>query len=295
MTTPLVSVICLCHNQEKFVQEAISSVLTQTYGHIELIVVDDGSTDGSKQSVRDGIKNTKALFIDLEDNLGNCTAFNKGFSKCTGEYVIDLAADDMLLPNRIEEGIRDFNHSPESGVHFSDAFIMNENGQALRTHYQRGPDGSLQGIVPEGDVYEDLIKTYFICPPTMMVKREVLEHLGGYDETLTYEDFDFWIRSSRYFRYLFNKAPLVKKRMVKKSLGSAQFTFRSLHLQTTYTVCEKAFRLNRSPQEDQALIQRINYEIRQCVKTFNFSLIPKYTRLRKALYRRLSSPSSIDK
>ncbi len=277
---PLVSIICLCYNQKRFVASSIRSALSQTYVNIEVIVVDDASTDGSQQEIRETIGQKNVRFIALEKNIGNCAAFNRGFEVSQGEYIIDLAADDLLLPTRVELGVNDFtNAKGNSGVHFTDAFYINEEGKPLDTHYQRGADGKILKDVPAGNIYSELIQRYFICPPTMMIKKTVLDKLGGYDESLRYEDFDFWIRSSRDFEYLFNPAPLVKKREVKSSDSKAQFAFRSKHMNSTLAVCKKILDLNKSREEHKALISRCKYEMKQCVKTFNFGLLPKYRSL----------------
>lgn len=296
---PLVSVICLCYNHKKYVASAINSVLSQTYENIELIIVDDNSTDGSQNEITHIIADKKITFVALDQNIGNCAAFNKGLELCHGEYVIDLAADDMLMPMRVELGINDFlNASDKAGVHFSDAFLINEKGKPLDTHYARNADGQIIEQIPEGDIYMPLIHKYFICPPTMMMRKSILDELGGYDENLSYEDFDFWIRSSRRCEYIFNKAPLVKKRIIKGSHSTAQNSLLNTHQRSTYLVCKKIFNLNKYPEEYKFLIRRCFYEIRQCVRTLNFYLVPKYFKLikdSKAAYRRLSSPSSIDR
>ncbi len=293
---PLVSVICLCHNQKRFVVEAINSVWTQSYQKIELIVVDDGSTDGSKEEILQIIKGKEIQFIDIPVNIGNCAAFNQGFRASSGDFLIDLAADDILLPARVEVGINDFaNSSAKVGVHFSDAFMIGEQGEMIGTHYKRDQNGQIIEKVPSGNIYQELIKKYFISAPTMMIKRVVLEDLMGYDESLTYEDFDFWIRSSRNWEYLFNKAPLVKKRDVRHSHGKSQSKIKNQHLLSTFRVCEKIYELNETDQEDRALMRRCNLEIRQCIKTLNFGLIHQYRKLKRKTQRRLSSPSSIDK
>ena len=296
MSHPLISVICLCYNQQAFVGAAIRSVLSQTYAHVELIVVDDASTDNSQSAIREAIGNRDIRFIRLSENIGNCAAFNRGLEISTGAYVIDLAADDLLLPSRIETGVRDFSKaSDKAGVHFSDAFIINETGDVLRTHYRRDSHGQLAETVPSGNLYLDLVRKYFICPPTMMIRRRVLEALGGYDESLHYEDFDFWVRSSREFDYLFNKAPLVKKRIVRGSHGMSQSRLRNHHQESTLKVCKKIYSLNKSPEEDEALLWRCNYEIRQSLKTLNVGLVPKFKTLKKLVQRRLSSSSSMDR
>lgn len=296
--TPLVSVICLCYNQKKYVVDAINSVINQTYQNIELIIVDDGSTDGSQEEIRSAIKGLEINFIAIGENVGNCKAFNIGFSASSGNYIIDLAADDMLLPLRVEIGINDFvSANKKAGVHFTDAFNTNEEGRILNTHYERDQSGQISQSVPIGNIYSDLIQYYFISPTTMMTKRSVLEELSGYDENLKYEDFDFWVRSSRRYNYIFNKAPLVKKRIIESSHSKSQRQFFNSHQSSTFLVCQKVFDLNKTSDEYLSLIKRCKYEIRQCLLTLNFKLIPKYIELMKkskAAYRRLSSPSNID-
>src|SRR6478609_11745406 len=112
MQPPLVTIICLCYNQHRFVEEAIHSILNQSYRNIQVIVVDDASTDTSAQTIRDiVIKNPEIIFIPLQENLGNCKAFNRGLAEAQGEYIIDFAADDILLPNRIALGVEHFENT----------------------------------------------------------------------------------------------------------------------------------------------------------------------------------------
>ncbi|MEQ9404273.1 MAG: glycosyltransferase [Cyclobacteriaceae bacterium] len=278
MNQPLVSIICLSYNHSEFVAEAISSVLGQNYPNIELIVVDDGSSDDSRQVIEEYIKGTDSKFIVLEKNVGNCKAFNKGFRKSKGDFIIDLAADDVLLPDRVMEGISSFNKN-DIGVHFCNTVFIDINGNETGYHFEHNKDGKLMQEVPQGDVYIDLIERYFISPPTMMIRREVLEELDGYDETLLYEDFDFWIRSSRNWKYGYTDKVLVKKRILDNSHSKSQFQFRSSHQKSTLAVCQKIKALNRTVDENQALRRRCWYEIKQCIRQGNFSLIPYFMRL----------------
>ena len=274
---PLVSVICLCHNQGKYVAEAIESVWLQEHENVELIIVDDASSDSSREEILAKIEGTDTVFISLEENHGNCKAFNIGFKKSNGTFIIDLAADDYLLPNRISEGLKAF--SDGVGVDFSDAMLLDESGNYLRTHFRRSKTGSLLTSVPEGNIYQELIQRYFVSAPTMMIKREVLEQMGGYDEDLSYEDFDFWIRSSRNWAYNFTDQVLVKKRILQGSHSSKQFVFRSNYQKSTLTVCQKIKDLNNSKEEDSALRKRCWYEIRQCLRHGNWGLIPAFWKL----------------
>ncbi|MEP1095476.1 MAG: glycosyltransferase [Cyclobacteriaceae bacterium] len=281
MNRPLVSVVCLSHNHNEFVEESIQSVLDQDYENVELIVVDDASTDGTTSRIKRILQGTAIKFISLHENVGNCRAFNRGFQQSSGDYIIDLAADDVLLPNRITDGLKSFN-SDKIGVSFCDAHLTDRSGEILGTHFERTKDGILNEEVSDGDIYETLIHRYFISAPTMMIRRQVLEQLDGYDENLSYEDFDFWIRSSRNWYYSFTNEILVKKRLVKNSHASSQFRFLSKHQRSTLEVCKKIKKLNRSTEEDQALKKRCRYEIRQCLRQGNWRLIPAFLSLARS-------------
>jgi glycosyltransferase involved in cell wall biosynthesis len=276
MERPLVSVICLCYNHARFVEDAIHSVRSQTYRNIQFIIVDDASQDNSAEVISRVVNdNPEIIFISQKVNTGNCRAFNNGLSKAKGEFIIDLAADDILMPDRIEKGVEFFlNQSPNVGVLFSDAEWIDENGSHLYFHSKRFPHHT----IPTGDIYIHLIVKYFICSPTMMFRRSVIEYLGGYDETLAYEDFDFWIRSSRVFQYGYSPDVSVKKRVVEGSMSKTQFK-NSRQQWSTYAVCCKIMSLNRNPEEKRALGERIRYEIGVNLRMMNLSLVFQYLKL----------------
>lgn len=276
---PKVSVICTCFNHERYVIESLQSVLNQTYENYELIVVDDGSTDNSQAVVSEFVKQyPQIIFIPLLHNGGICKAFNAGYKVSTGDFIVDLAADDILLPDRLQKGVTSFNKlNDEYGVIFSDAEWVDAAGRHLYPHSKRFPHNT----IPQGDIYLHLIERYFICSPTMMFRRSVMEKLGGYDESLTYEDFDFWIRSSRHFKYFYDPSVLVKKRKLKDSLSGRQLKIWNKHNISTYRVCVKILELNKRMEEHKALHRRILYEIRQCIRTLDVGLAMKYIALLK--------------
>lgn len=276
---PLVSVICICFNHARFVKEALESVWSQTYEPIELIVVDDASTDNSVQVIKQLIVDQQAVkTVFLSENVGNCKAFNLALAQCSGKYVIDLAADDVLFPERIQRGVDTLARAGDAyGLHFSDAIWMNEEGKQQYLHSERFPHHT----VPTGDVYAVLIQKYFICPTSMMFTRELLTTTAGYDATLFYEDFDIQIRGSRYFKFCYSPEVLVKKRIVAGSLSQRQFIRRDRQRYSTYRVCEKILALNKNSREQQALHTRIAYQIRQCLTVADLGLAWKYLLLYK--------------
>jgi glycosyltransferase involved in cell wall biosynthesis len=283
---PLVSVVCLCHNQQDFVIEAIQSVMHQTYKPIEIIVVDDASTDNSANIIRSFCASHQSVkFVELTTNIGNRKAFNQAFALTKGEFIIDLAADDILLPTRVEEGVRALmNNGTSHGVHFSDAECVDKSLNRLWIHSGKI---SMKNI-PTGDVYKELISRYFVCAPTVMCRRSVLEALGGYDESLAFEDFDFWIRSSRLFKYCYSDQVLVKKRILPRSMSSSQYRFGSLQMRSIFVVCKKIFALNRDRNEMQALKKRVHYELRHAIRTLNARLVFDYWILLRQINKQIS-------
>lgn len=278
MDSPLVSVICLCYNHAPYLRESVESVLFQDYHPVELIVVDDCSTDNSREIISRLAEEHQGIrTIFSRENSGNCRAFNTAFRESRGKYIIDLAADDVLIPGRIRRGVECLENAGETfGVHFTDAEYIDEKSAFLRYHYKRDRLGKLLEMVPQGDIYRDLLTRYFICAPSMMMRRSMLEELDGYDENLAYEDFDFWVRSSRNYKYCFTEEPLVKKRVLQGSLSSRQYVPGSPILASTYNVCLKAEKLNRNRQEHHALARRAAYEGRQAIFSGNFALAIKF-------------------
>ena len=281
---PLVSVICLCYNHSRFVSEALFSVVNQTYPHIELIVVDDASTDNSISYIQLFVEeHPHVKFILNETNLGNCRSFNLALSMATGKYIIDLAADDVLLDTRIEKQVNCFESlSPEYGVIFSNAMYINEQSILISPHYPVDKKGSTKRNIPTGDIYRQILENYFICTPTMMIHKKVLDELGGYAEELSYEDFDFWVRSARTYKYFYQDEILTLKRKVEGSLSSKFYQrYQNKHLASTLKVCHKAFKLNRNTSENIALSSNIRYHLRQSFYTQNFDLVFQFASLLK--------------
>jgi glycosyltransferase involved in cell wall biosynthesis len=271
------TVICLCHNQAPFVKEALESVALQTVANkIQLIIVDDASTDESKSAIVALLPKLKrnlaeVEFIHLALNVGNCKAFNKALAFAKGKYIIDLAADDVLYDNRVEAGMMAFENSGEKvGVHFCDVLLIDESGKSLGCHYKRNAAGGLIKDVPQGEVFKNILEGYFICTPSMMIKKEVFDYLDGYDESLAYEDFDFWVRSSKKFHYIFSDEVLVKKRELPFSLGKLQYHKNNNQLWTTIKVCRKAMQLISTEDEKKALIKRVRIEMRQAFASGKF-------------------------
>jgi len=268
----IVSVICICYNHARFVREAAASVLAQTYPHIELILIDNHSTDGSREVISAlSAQHPEITTLLLEENVGNCGAFNIGMRLAKGDFFIDLSADDVLLPHRVALQVVAFEQlPPDYGVVFSDCEMIDEHGERIGTHHRRDEHGNLTESVPSGDIYTHLLKSYVVCSPTMMIRRAVLEQLEGYDEALSYEDFDFFVRAGRHYRFHFLEEITTRKRVLRNShLWGFYLRKHNPHLRSTVLVFEKAMSQNRTEAEKAALLFNIRYHLRVAALTDN--------------------------
>ena len=203
---PLVSIIACCYNHEEFVEETLDGIISQTYENIELIIIDDFSTDNSVKKVNNWIKKHKyeCLFIQNTENLGVVKTLNKALKKCNGKYLSLIACDDIYLPKKTENQIQIFEKLDDDyAAIYSDAYIINDDGI-----YQYGTQISRKQInkPPSGNIYEDLIrKDNFIPALSVIYKTEIIKELGYYDESLIYEDYDMLLRLSKKFKIYFSK------------------------------------------------------------------------------------------
>jgi glycosyltransferase involved in cell wall biosynthesis len=284
---PWVTVICVCYNHQDYVEEALQSVVAQTYPNVELIIIDNGSTDNSVDIIEHFTrKNPAVRFIKNPANVGLNRAFNQGLALAGGRYIIDLSADDVLLPNRISRQADLFERlSGPYAVVFSNAAYIDQQGHETAIHYPIDVDGRSLTKVPSGDVFKSVLTSYFICTPTMMIRRDVLNELGGYDESLSYEDFDFWVRSSRLYYYAFIDEVLTLKRVLPNSMSAQVSQPGNILLQSTLVVCCKAFDRCQTPAELQALAGRIRTFIRKAFYVEQFELALQFGQLLNQIER----------
>lgn len=284
---PLVTIVCLCYNHGKFIVEALDAVLDQTYPNIELIIVDDCSTDNSVEVIEGWRKKHPGIpFLSNKKNLGNTRSFNQALKLAKGDYIIDLAADDFLVGNCVELQLQKFQTSlyPNLGIVYGNIELVDEDNKHIA--YFFGVDENKKRIKPEptGNIYIGLLNLdNNVCSVSSMVKREVYERFNGYNENLAYEDYDFWIKASRVYNFDFIDAILVKKRELRSSLSAHRFKRWNKKTRffnfSTYQIVLNALRLNQSKAENKAILNRIHYEMWVCLKTIDPILLMRYVLL----------------
>ena len=280
----LVTIICLCYNQEKYIVESLFSVINQDYPFVEVIIVDDFSTDNSKETIEKWVLDYPEIqFIANETNLGSTKSFNKALKLAKGEYIIDLACDDILLPNCVSLQLKAFQESSfkNLGVVYGNAELINEKGNSYFYYFPVDFDKKTIEKRETGDIYLSVISGgNSICSVSSMVKKSVFDALNGYDENLAYEDLDLWIRASRIYDFDYIDEILIKKRITTTSFGTHFFIkndARSKKINySTYLIIQKAIALNRSKIEHKAILKRMHFEMILAFKTANYKLLLKY-------------------
>lgn len=278
---PWVTVICTAYNHEQFVGDALESVVNQQYPKVELIVVDNASTDRSAAQIQAFVnQHPNTQFIRNTTNTGLCKAFNQALRIATGKYVIDLSADDVMLPDRIARQVERLEELDDRyAVVFSNARYIDENRHLQQTHYPVDELGQSTLPIPTGDIFRHVLSSYFICTPTMMIRKSALDELNGYDEALTYEDFDFWVRSARKYKYAYVDAVLTQKRRLSTSQSLQIIRTDNQLLSSTLAVCYKAYMLCQSADEFKALADRIRTFVRKSFYTEQFDLAHQFGKL----------------
>jgi glycosyltransferase involved in cell wall biosynthesis len=198
---PAVSQVVLAYNQEPFVEQCLDSVAQQTFDDFELVIVDDCSTDRTVERIEAWLRNASldARLVVNERNLGACASHNVALRHCRGTFISSVSADDFYEPDKIEREYEFWGELDESvAVVFCNVRWVDEQGREIRLAYRPGHRP------PDGRVFDRLIEGNFIFSPAVMARRTALEEVGGYDESLFYEDYDMWLKlADRYeFRYL---------------------------------------------------------------------------------------------
>ena len=199
-----VSVVIPTYNYGRFIVEAINSVLAQTRPPLEIIVVDDGSTDETTAIV--------AAFGDRvryirQDNAGVCAARNRGVMESSSDLIAFLDADDTWEPTNLEKQLARFESAEEIGlVHCGMREFADETGETIRLYLDGGEDGVADNLLLwEGPM--------IVGPGAVTVSREAFDHVGGFDARMKVgEDWDFCYRVARSFQIAFVAEPLVNYR-----------------------------------------------------------------------------------
>ena len=216
--TNLVSVIIPSYNHEKYVLEAVNSVLNQSYSEIELIVIDDGSKDQSVEYLKQ-IKDSRFQLV-VQENQGAHVAINRGLGMASGEFLAILNSDDIYYPNRIKQIMAEFQKDEKLDLVSSWIEVINEKGDhlAIKEGWQNLEPWPVEH--PElsykvtNDFILNIIMWNFVATTSnIVIKKRLFEKVGGMRNLLFAHDWDFLLRAASNGKCHLIPEPLIKYRV----------------------------------------------------------------------------------
>lgn len=247
--TPLVTVIIPCFNYGKFLREAVASVSSQTYSNWECLIVDDGSTDDTKQIANDLCEKDRRVVYHYKTNGGLSSARNFGIALAKGEFICFLDTDDLLDKQKLQSQLDCFRKFPEADIVYGNfRYFETENPEVLYTSKNKTVNDTFPSVTGGGGVVlKWLIKQNITVVSAPLLRKGIFDRVGTFDESYrSYEDWHFWLRcamNSCNFRYCNEPAVCTyirfghesmmsnKKKMLGASIQLRKFLQRNLPLQ----------------------------------------------------------------
>lgn len=243
-----VSVIITTYNRKNFVKRAIASVLCQDFKEYEVIVVDDGSTDSTREALSIFGSRIRAIFHPT--NKGVSVARNTGIRQARYPFIAFLDSDDYWLPKKLSFQIQFFKENP-------DAIACQTQEIWIRRGKRVNP--KKRHLKPSGDIFIPSLRLCLVSPSCVMLKRRVFEEVGLFDEELPVcEDYDLWLRiSCRYPVYLIDTPLVVKEGGHKDQLSSRYWGMDRFRI---YALVKLIKKMSLSKRQYEAAIKELEYK-----------------------------------
>ncbi len=204
---PKVSTVITCYNYGRFLAAAVESALAQTYANLDVVVIDDGSTDDTRHVIEPYLRDCRVRYI-RQENRGQAAAKNLGIHSTDGELVAFLDADDVWEPRKLEKQVPLFERA-EVGLVYSGVSMIDESGAPLPFEGFQGYLSPRSGRVTEWLVFDNIVPF-----SSSVVRRTCLNACGGFDESLKMGiDWDLWLRVSLHNEFAVVNEPLLKYRV----------------------------------------------------------------------------------
>ncbi len=229
--SPTVSVAMAVYNAECYVSEAIDSILNQTFTDFELLIIDDGSTDGSLKILQDYAAKDDRISINHQENQGIFRTRNTLLHQSRGEFIAVMDADDIALPERLERQVAFLQQHQEVVCVGSSLDWIDEKGRFIGHNPMPESDEELQRFMIGG--------ISLMHHPTVMARRSVILQVGGYDDTFkTSGDLDLWLRMGEIGKLANIKESLTHYRLHSRSITSAK---QKQQTKDSLRACQKAW------------------------------------------------------
>jgi glycosyltransferase involved in cell wall biosynthesis len=218
LSLPFVSVIVPAYNAAAFVEKTLTSILTQTYQNLEVVVIDDGSKDSTVEIVDRLVKTDRRILLFKQQNLGVAAARNRAIQLAKGELIAPIDADDIWYPQQLEKQVLRLLESPDSvGLIYSWSIDIDEQDQVT---------GGFHAAQIEGNVFQTLLCHNFLGNASAtLIKKECFEKVGGYNHQLKAqnaqgcEDWDLYLRIAESYEFRAVPEFLVGYRKIQQSMS----------------------------------------------------------------------------
>ncbi len=190
-TVPTISVVMPAYNAERYIAEAIDSILAQTFTDFEFIIINDGSTDRTKEIIL-SYNDPRIIYIENEENSGICVTLNKGLDSARGKYIARMDSDDISLPNRFEMQVRYMDAHPEISVCGSDFIVF---GEGIKEY-------TFKQVHDSDDCAAGLIFNPCLAHPSVMIRKTILDNnkISYNNDFRGLEDFKMWWEIAQHAR-----------------------------------------------------------------------------------------------
>lgn len=211
---PKVTVLMSVYNGERYLNEAVDSILSQTFTDFEFLIIDDASTDRTPEILR-GYDDPRIRIVTNEENLGLTKSLNKGLALARGEYIARMDADDISAPERLEKQVSFLERNTDIGVLGTNVQYVDDFGNPLQ--------------ILKWPSCDSLIKwrLCFMNPlahPSILIRRKLLTNIGGYNEEITFaQDYDLWGRLSLITQFGNHEEVLLHLRKTKENISFMKY------------------------------------------------------------------------
>lgn len=224
---PLVTIGIPNFNYAHFILQTLESVVVQSYTGIELIIIDDLSTDNSTQVIENWITvysgDIKIRFIKNNTNVGLTKICNQLLQNASGKYIQFLDADDLILPDKIEKQVKLLEGAQDAALVYSDVLLINDNGQIIDNGYLQRI-GYDKNSMPSGEIHDTLFDFNFIPLPSALVRTDLVRKAGGFDETVGVQDYYMWLKLTEKYKVIYMPGNTAKYRVHKNSMSNSLVT-----------------------------------------------------------------------
>ena len=207
----VISVITPTYNRARFLPAAVASVLSQTFGDFELIIVDDGSEDNTPDVLKPFFADRRVRYV-YQENQGQSHARNLALKQATGDFIAFLDSDDVWAPDKLEKQLAVFRANSEVDIVHGDEAIINEQGSVVSLQNMRRYSGRITRY---------LLADNSVSITTALVRRRCFDEMGGFDTSVgVADDYELWLRFSARYCYQYEPGIVASYRVMADQISS---------------------------------------------------------------------------